>query len=116
MRIITPPDVHNAVLLEAYPRYQKQAADFSKVQVILQLSGPEKVLLPFAIQMFLPGGKDRHVYQLQDPKINPKGTWLPITIERPWRVTNTPWGWEKQTELPPRPVEVGLNPAGAPRH
>ena len=67
MRIITPPDVKNEVWLEAYPRYQQQAAEFSKVQVILQISGTTKALLPFAIQIYSPNGKDRIVYQLQEP-------------------------------------------------
>ena len=70
MRIITPPNVQNAVWLEAYPRYQQQAAEFSKVQVILQFSGPTNALLPHAIQIYSPNGKDRTVYQLQDPSIN----------------------------------------------
>ena len=70
MRIITPPNVQNEVWLEAYPRYQQQAAEFSKVQVILQISGPTKALLPYAIQIYSPNGKDRTVYQLQNPKIN----------------------------------------------
>ena len=71
MRIITPPDVQNEVWLEAFPRYQQQAAEFSKVQVILQIAGPTKALLPYAIQIYSPNGKDRTVYQLQNPEINP---------------------------------------------
>lgn len=65
MRIITPPGVHEQVWLEAVPRFQADAANFSKVEIILQA----RDLMPFAIQIFKPGGKDRDVYQF-DPKNN----------------------------------------------
>ena len=75
MRIITPPDVQERRSgWRPIPRYQQQAAEFSKVQVILQISGTTKALLPFAIQIYSPNGKDRIVYQLQDPSINPSGS------------------------------------------
>ncbi|MFM7137806.1 MAG: TIGR03009 domain-containing protein [Planctomycetota bacterium] len=63
MRIITPPEVRDQVWLEALPRYQVDAANFSKVELILQA----RDLMPFAIQIFKPGGQDRDVYQF-DPR------------------------------------------------
>src|SRR5208337_2369977 len=72
MRIITPRDAQNEVWLEAYPRYQQQAAEFWKVEVILKISNTNRALLPFAIQVFSPNRKDRTVYQLQNPSINPR--------------------------------------------
>jgi TIGR03009 family protein len=114
MRIITPRDVQNEVWLEAYPRHQQQAADFSKVQVILQISGPMKALLPYAIQMYSPNGKDRTVYQLQNPRINPRGGWFPIPGSDWWN-PSIPFGWTKKTDLPPPPVEAGLSPSLPPR-
>ena len=117
MRIITPRDVHNEVWLEAFPRYQQQRTEFSKVQVILQVSGPTKALLPYAIQIYSPNGKDHTVYQLQNPSINPGilspggildgGDW--------WTKPSIPFGWQKKTELPPPPIEAGLNPSISPR-
>jgi TIGR03009 family protein len=63
MRIITPPGVTDQVWLEALPRFQADAANFSKVELILQA----RDLMPFAIQIYKPGGQDRDVYQF-DPK------------------------------------------------
>ncbi len=114
MRIITPPNVQNEVWLEAYPRYQQQAAEFSKVQVILQIAGPTKALVPYAIQIFSPNGKDRKVYQLQDPKINPRGSWIPLPGNNWWEVS-IPWGWTKKTDLPQSAVEATLSPSMSPQ-
>ena len=110
MRIITPPNVQNEVWLEAYPRYQQQAAEFSKVQVILQIAGETRSLLPYAIQIFSPNGKDRTVYQLQTPSINPRDSWLPLPGGH-WWVVSIPFGWKKKIDLPPQPVQAGLSPA-----
>jgi TIGR03009 family protein len=63
MRIITPPGVADQIWLEALPRFQADAANFSKVELILQA----RDLMPFAIQVYKPGGQDRDVYQF-DPK------------------------------------------------
>ncbi len=115
MRIITPPNVQNEVWLEAYPRYQQQAAEFSKVQVILQVSAPTKALLPYAIQIYSPNGKDRTVYQLQNPSINPRVLWPGGILISDWTKLSVPFGWTKKTELPPPPVQAGLNPSRLPR-
>jgi len=114
MRIITPPNVQNEVWLEAFPRYQQQAAEFSKVQVILQVSAPTKALLPYAIQIYSPNGKDRTVYQLQNPSINPRGTWFPLPGSD-WTKPSIPFNWKKKTELPPPPIQAGLSPSLSPR-
>ena len=63
MRIITPPSVTDQIWLEALPRFQVDAANFSKVELILRAAD----LMPFAIQVFKPGGQDRDVYQF-DPR------------------------------------------------
>ena len=63
MRIITPPGVTDQIWLESSPRYQADAANFAKVELILQA----RELMPFAIQVFKPGGQDRDVYQF-DPR------------------------------------------------
>ena len=108
MRIITPPNVQNEVWMEAYPRYQQQAAEFSKVQVILQISGPTKALLPYAIQIYSPNGKDRIVYQLHNPSINPRVIFG--VLDRDWSKLSVPFGWTLKTDLPPPPVQAGLKP------
>ena len=63
MRLVTPPGVTNQIWLESLPRYQADAANFAKVELILQA----RDLMPFAIQIFKPGGQDRDVYQF-DPR------------------------------------------------
>ncbi len=113
MRIITPANVQNEVWLEAYPRYQQQRTEFSKVQVILQISGPTKALLPYAIQIYSPNGKDRTVYQLQNPSVNHR-IWFPLPGNDWWN-PSIPHGWKKRTDLPPPPIETGLNPSQLPR-
>lgn len=65
MRIITPQNVQGQIWLEARPRFQADAANFSKVELILLA----RDLMPFAIQIYKPGGKDRDVYQF-DPATN----------------------------------------------
>jgi len=65
MRLITLPGVADQIWLEALPRYQADAANFAKVELILQ----SRDLMPFAIQIFKPGGQDRDVYQF-DPTTN----------------------------------------------
>ena len=63
MRLVTPPGVADQIWLEALPRYQADAANFAKVELILQA----RDLMPFAIQIYKPGGQDRDVYQF-DPR------------------------------------------------
>jgi TIGR03009 family protein len=63
MRLITPPGVTDQIWLESLPRYQADAANFAKVELILQA----RDLMPFAIQVYKPGGQDRDVYQF-DPR------------------------------------------------
>ena len=63
MRIITPATVTDQIWLEALPKFQVDAANFSKVELILRATD----LMPFAIQIFKPGGQDRDVYQF-DPR------------------------------------------------
>jgi TIGR03009 family protein len=115
MRIITPPNVHNEVWLEAYPKWQPDAVNYRKVEVILQISGDERTLFPYAIQIFGPNGKDRIVYQLQDPQINPREG--PLSIFRSdWTKPLIPFGWTKRVEPPPSSApETSANPAMPPR-
>ena len=65
MRIVTPPDIRDQIWLEALPKHQFDAANFSKVELILQA----RDLMPFAIQIYKPAGQDRDVYQF-DPRTN----------------------------------------------
>jgi TIGR03009 family protein len=86
MRIITPPNVRDQIWLEALPRQQRDAANFSKVELILQ-----RDLMPFAIQIYKPGGQDRDVYQF-DPRTNliDKG----LDMFRDFAKPMTPFGYK----------------------
>ena len=86
MRIITPADVTDQIWLEALPRFQADASNFAKVELILQA----RDLMPFAIQIHKPGGQDRDVYQF-DPRTNliDKGLDLIRDFARPV----TPFGY-----------------------
>jgi len=86
MRIITPPDVRDQIWLEALPKEQRDAANFSKVELILQ-----RDLMPFAIQIYKPGGQDRDVYQF-DPRTNliDKG----LDLIRDFAKPMTPFGYK----------------------
>jgi len=87
MRIITPPEVRDQIWLEALPRFQADAANFSKVELILQA----RDLMPFAIQIYKPGGNDRDVYQF-DPRTNliDKG----LDMIRDFAKPMTPFGYK----------------------
>ena len=113
MRIITPPGVTDQVWLEALPRFQADAANFSKVELILQARG----LMPFAIQIYKPGGQDRDVYQF-DPKTSliDRGLDLIRDFSRPI----TPLGYTFIVEdagggQPPAPPQRSAGPVVLPR-
>ena len=101
MRIITPPNATDQIWLEALPRFQADAANFSKVELILR----SRDLMPFAIQIFKPGGRDQDVYQF-DPNTNliDKG----LDLFRDFAKPTTPFGYKYILE------EVPAGPQAAP--
>ena len=111
MRLITPPGVTDQIWLEATPRLQGDAANFSKVELILQA----RDLMPFAMQIYKPGGQDRDVYQF-DPKTSliDKGLDLLRDFSRPM----TPLGYtfilEDAQSAPPAAAAPQQRPAGPP--
>ncbi len=77
MRIITPAaNAQSEVWLDAFPKMQKDAANFSRVMVILKKDD----LQPAAIQIFNPGANAqnpaRTVIKLEEPSIN--NPWAPF--------------------------------------
>ncbi|MEI6504670.1 MAG: TIGR03009 domain-containing protein [Planctomycetota bacterium] len=99
MRLVTPPGVRDQIWLESLPRFQADASSFSKVELILQASD----LMPFAIQIYKPGGQDRDVYQF-DPRTNliDKG----LDMIRDFAKPMTPFGYkyvldDLQAQAPP---------------
>jgi len=113
MRLITPPGVTDQIWLEALPRMQADAANFLKVELILQA----RDLMPFAMQIFKPGGQDRDVYQF-DPRTSliDKG----LDMIRDFSKPVTPLGYtfileDGQGGAPQPPPRQSAAPAALPR-
>lgn len=66
MRVVTPADVKGQIWLEAYPKLQQDAANFKRTELILT----GKDMTPHALQIYLPNGKNRTVYQFSNIVIN----------------------------------------------
>ncbi|HEX6963797.1 MAG TPA: TIGR03009 domain-containing protein [Lacipirellula sp.] len=78
------------IWLEAYPRWASDAANYSKVDVMLD----RKTMQPKGIQVNLPSGEERHAYIFKgEPQINEKnlGSWFTGLFSAP----RTPLGWKK---------------------
>ena len=100
MRIVTPPGTTNQIWLEAVPKWQGDAANFSKVELILGA----RDLMPFAIQIYKPGGQDRDVYQF-DPKTSLIDRGLDLL--RDFSKPVTPLGYTFILEDQPPPAPPG---------
>lgn len=75
MRITTPHEAaqKSQVWIEAYPKFSKDAANFSRVDVILSFiveNGTVTKLEPYAINLVMPNQKDRTAYQFTSMTTN----------------------------------------------
>ena len=91
---------------------QGDAANFSKVELILQA----RELMPFAMQIYKPGGQDRDVYQFDvKTSLIDKGLDLIRDFSRPI----TPLGYtfilEDTQAPPPEPQQRPAGPPALPR-
>ncbi|MBN1908194.1 MAG: hypothetical protein JW818_00510 [Pirellulales bacterium] len=87
-----PPGVQDQAWLEAYPRRQRDAADFSRADLILNI----RTMLPVAIQLHAPNGKSRTSYAFEEKRmvINHSDP-LAILKGDPFSANRqTPGGWE----------------------
>ncbi len=66
MRVTTPPTAKDEIWLEARPRFQRDAANFQRVEMILKVTGMQ----PFGLQMYDPNGQSRTIYQFDNAKVN----------------------------------------------
>jgi len=113
MRLITPPGVTDQIWLEALPRMQADAANFSKVELILQA----RDLMPFAMQIYKPGGQDRDVFQFDSrTSLIDKG----LDMIRDFSKPVTPLGYtfileDGQGGAPQPPPRQSTAPAALPR-
>jgi TIGR03009 family protein len=103
IRIATPPNVQDQVWLEAYPRFQKDAANFHHSLFIITTQG----MVPFALRVVQPNGKDFTTYQFYDIVVNDP---LRLFQGDPFRAY-TPLGWQKIVEEPPPPAQARRPPS-----
>jgi TIGR03009 family protein len=96
LRIVTPPNVQGQeTWLEAYPRFQQDAANFSRAELILT----SKNMTPYALQIHAPNGQNRTVYQFRNIVVND-----PLAVlKNPFHPLTPPF-WKKRVEeaLPPQ--------------
>ena len=99
-----------SIQLEAYPRWQADAANYRRVDVMLD----RKKMMPTAIQVHMPNGKKRAVYMFKDPTVN--GT-LNALLGALFNAPRTPLGWKRVVqELPTGPPQQQPGPqANAPQ-
>jgi TIGR03009 family protein len=104
MRVIH--DNQTEIWLEALPKFQADAANFSLVRVILD----RRQVLPKAMEVNLPD-KSRHVYKfdLENASVNNPLARLGALFQRP----RTPFGWKRVVEQVP--LQQAAQPAPPPR-
>jgi TIGR03009 family protein len=91
LRVIpSPPNMQNVVCLEAYPRFQQDAANFRMATLMLAI--PD--MTPKALQIFQPNGKSRTSYEFFNIVPNDP---LKFFQGNPFQAY-TPRGWEKITD------------------
>ncbi len=93
MRIFTPPDVQGQIWIEAWPRWQQDAANFHHVQVILDA----KTMIPAAIRVYDPNPNMYKVYAFDKTKVNGAFDQIKDFFSRPM----APLGWQHVVEEPP---------------
>ncbi len=97
------------IWLEAYPRRQGDAQNYDHVDVLLD----RKTMQPKAIQVHLPTGQQRDVYQFRNAKLNEKniGSWFTGLFSSP----RTPIGWTKVRSEEVHPAPQAARPQGVKR-
>jgi len=108
VKVSTPPGTPKSqIWLDVWPRWQADAANFEKLQVILNTSD----FMPYALQMFLPGGKNKTVYKFENISTNSKFSEL---VMRDFTTPATPAGWKKVVEDVPSVHKDTQAPAADP--
>lgn len=76
------------IWIEAYPRWQADAANYHHCDVMLD----RKTMQPMALQVHLPGGNSRHVYNFENPTVNGK---MDALFGGLFNAPRTPLGWTR---------------------
>jgi TIGR03009 family protein len=97
------------IWLEAFPRWQNDAANYDSVEVMLD----RKTMQPKAIQVNLPGGQQRHVYIFTEAKVNQKnlGTWFNSLFKSP----RVPMGYTRVVAEQAAPPQAAAQPGALQR-
>jgi TIGR03009 family protein len=102
LRIVTPQNAQGQqTWLEAYPRFQQDAANLSRVELILT----NKNMTPSALQIYAPNGQSRTVYEFRKIVVND-----PLAILGNSFRPLTPPFWKKIVEEAPAAPQVGRQP------
>lgn len=108
LREVTPPgEIGKHTWLEAFPKYQHDAANFSSALLLLN---PDFTI--YGLQVSLPGGQQRTAFIFSKLAINdPLGF-----LKRDFAAPMTPLGWTKEVDPPPTDPEQPepKQPAAAP--
>jgi TIGR03009 family protein len=107
LRLITPSNIQGQIWLEAYPRYQVDAAEYQKAQIIINT----QAMRPKAVRLYSPGGKERTVHEFYDVVVNDPLHFLQGDIGRP----GTPSGWNREVRNPPTGQAARPSPPGGRR-
>jgi TIGR03009 family protein len=99
LRVITPAGLESQeIWLQAYPRFQQDAGNFSRTELILNAADK----LPKALQIHSPNGKSRTVYVFNKLVINNLFDFLQGDPFKP----SMSWGWQKIVEESPAPASA----------
>ncbi len=98
MRLISPPAGREKeeIWLEAYPKHQRDRADFLRARVIFR----RRDMLPWAVELTLPDGKSRDVYRFENVKIN--GGFLERLFGQETFTPRLPRGWTRVVDPGPQ--------------
>jgi TIGR03009 family protein len=92
----------NEVLLQGFPKRQKDATNFSCVELIL------RNMQPYAIKVYDPNKRDNTVYVFEHLRVNESELFLPIFGRGDAFRPSTPRGWKKIIENPAPPEPAAL--------
>jgi TIGR03009 family protein len=103
MRVITPAEAKGEYWLEAYPKLQADAANYQKIEIILD----EKEFLPKAIQVFDPTydvrrNPKRTAFMFEDREVNWNIALQKLNLfHREFFEPALPQGWKKEVQSHP---------------
>lgn len=92
LRVTSQPNQQD-IWLEAYPKFQRDAANFRRAELIL------RAMQPYGLKIHSPNGKNSTVYVFEDIRVNENNPLAPLRFFQsdPFHAI-TPRGWQKIVE------------------